>query len=141
MESIDPVILWIAVGFLLVIGEMLTGTFYLLFIALGCFAAAAMSQLQMPFLMQSGMCGLVSVLGVFLLRKPLQKKLLKTLEVHNDLGRTLTIDSTILANKKGSVTYQGSIWSAENVGESSLQSGDQAIIVKIDGNILQIKKN
>ena len=137
----DPVILWIVAGFLLVIGEMLTGTFYLLFLALGCFAAAATSQLQMPFLVQSATCGIISVLGVFLLRKPLQKKLLKTLEVHNDIGRTLTVDSLIPSAKKGSVTYQGALWNAENVGESNLQSGDQAIIVKVDGNILQIKKN
>lgn len=141
MEMMDPVIIWIVAGFLLIIGEMLTGTFYLLFIALGCFAAAGTAQLQMPFLIQSAMCGFVSVLGVFLLRKPLQNKMLKTLEVQNDLGRILTVDSFIQATKKGSVTYQGTLWNAENVGDSNLQSGDQATIVKVDGNILQIKKN
>ncbi len=137
----DPVIVWIVAGFLLVIGEMLTGTFYLLFIALGCFAAAGTAQVQAPFLMQALVCAGVSVLGVFVLRKPLQKKLLKTLEVQNDVGRTLTVDSTIMAGKKSSVTYQGSLWNAENIGPSDLNSGDQAIILKIDGNILQIKKN
>lgn len=141
METMDPVIIWIVAGFLLIIGEMLTGTFYLLFIALGCFAAAGIAQLQMSLFVQSSMCGFISVLGVFLLRKPLQKRMLKTLEVQNDLGRTLTVDSAILSSKKGSVNYQGTIWNAENVGESSLQPGDQAVIVKVDGNILQIKKN
>lgn len=141
MESVDPVILWIVAGFLLVIGEMLTGTFYLLFIALGCFAAAGAAQVQTPFLAQSAVCGVISVVGVFLLRKPLQKKLLKTLEVQNDLGRTLTVDSNIQTKKNGSVTYQGSIWNAQNIGDSNLQSGDQAIIIKVDGNILHIKKN
>ena len=56
-------LLWVIVGFVLVISELLTGTFYLLVIALGAFAAAVADWLGAGVLMQSVIGSVIAIAG------------------------------------------------------------------------------
>lgn len=136
----DPVMLWIIAGLVLIVGEMLTGTFYILFLAIGAFAAALAAHLQQPVVLQAAVCGVVAILGVFVLRKPLQNKMLKNADMKTDIGSIFKVDQAITTQSSGRVPYQGTTWPAKNIGDVSLNSGDEAIIVGLDGNILLIKK-
>ncbi len=133
---------WIILGIILVIAEMLTTSIFLIFIALGCFAAA-LTDLWMPnsLAIEMGVCGLVSVLGAVFLRKPLQQKLLKDLSLKADVGKEIKVDNPIGAHQTTRVSYQGTTWEATNLDDSELKLGDRARIVGIDGNTLLIRKS
>jgi membrane protein implicated in regulation of membrane protease activity len=58
-------VIWIIAGFVLVITEMLTGTFYLLVIGLGAFAGGAAAALGFNALIQAIVAGVVALAGVY----------------------------------------------------------------------------
>jgi membrane protein implicated in regulation of membrane protease activity len=58
-------LLWIIVGIALVIAEMLTGTFYLLVIALGAFAGAAAAWLGGGVVLQAIAGGAIAIVGAW----------------------------------------------------------------------------
>lgn len=134
--------IWVILGIALLIAEMMTASIFLIFIALGCFAAALVDMVQPNNLaLELGIAGVVSVLGAVFLRKPLQKKLLKDLSLKADVGREIQLESPIAAHQTTRVTYQGTTWQATNLDDSELKSGDRAMIVGIDGNTLLIRKS
>src|SRR5712672_1804924 len=59
-------LIWLVVGFGLVIAELLTGTFYLLVIALGFFAAAVCDSLGANVLVQAVVGSAVALVGAWL---------------------------------------------------------------------------
>ena len=59
-------LLWIVVGFVLVIAELLTGTFYLLVIGVGAFAAALAAWLGASVMIQAVAGSIVAVGGAML---------------------------------------------------------------------------
>ena len=134
--------IWIILGIILLIAEMLTGTFVLIFIALGCFVAA-LSILLLPQAVTASIivCAVISLVGAFLLRKPLQKKLLMSADVQNDIGQVLVMDQTILSHQQVRIAYQGTTWQATNVGAEGIQRGDRVTIVGLDNTVLLLRKN
>jgi membrane protein implicated in regulation of membrane protease activity len=59
-------LIWVVVGFALVIAELVTGTFYLLVIGVGFFAAALCAWLGANFLVQAIAGSAVAVVGAWL---------------------------------------------------------------------------
>ena len=58
-------LLWVIAGFVLAIAEMVTGTFYLLVIAIGAFVGALVAWLGFNELVQAVVGGAVAIGGVF----------------------------------------------------------------------------
>jgi membrane protein implicated in regulation of membrane protease activity len=134
--------LWVLTGIILLIAEMMTGTFVMVFIALGCFFAALSSLLFVNSLnLQIIVCAVISLGGAFLLRKPLQRKLLKSANHESDLGKEIVVDQEISPHQQARISYQGTTWAATNVGTEKIHQGNRATIVGVDGNILLLKKN
>lgn len=131
---------WVILGIVLVIGEMLTGGFFLIFIALGAFAASLTAALDQGMAVQLLTCAAVSVAGVAALRKTLQRKMLKSISVSSDVGRELVVDQAIAPHKRARITYQGTTWEAVNMGSENIGSGDRAVIVGVDGICLLVRK-
>lgn len=136
---LSPLLVWIITGILMLIGEMLTTSFFLLFMSLGSFAAALAAFFQQGILIQVVLFLIVSVLGVLLLRKPIQNKLLKKALIASDVGSQVVVTKQFAPNQQDTLMYQGTSWSAQNVGSSTIQNGSTAVIVSIDGNKLLIK--
>lgn len=137
----STITIWVVLGTCLLVAEMLTGTFFLLFLALGAFSASLLALFGLDSLpMQIVVCGLVSVAGFFILKKPLQKKMLKSASVQNDLGQRIQLDQSIAAGQTGRVSYQGTTWDARNVDTQALSKGDSALIAGTEGHILLLKK-
>ena len=61
----DDYLVWVLVGFTLVIAELLTGTFYLLVLGVGAFAAAIIAWLGANMLVQAAVGGGVSLAGAW----------------------------------------------------------------------------
>lgn len=132
--------LWILAGMVLIIGEMLSAGFFLLFIALGCFASALAATLGYSIVVQGIVCAMVSVGGIFLLRKPIQKKLLQNIKLAADVGKEIHIDQEMPPHQQTRISYQGTSWLATNLDPEKIKQGDRVVIVGIDGNILLIRK-
>jgi len=58
-------LIWVVVGFALVIAELVTGTFYLLVLGVGFFAAAASASLGANFVIQAVIGSAVALLGAW----------------------------------------------------------------------------
>lgn len=136
----DLFTLWTVAGVGLLIAEMLTGSFVLVFIALGCFAGSLMASAGQPATLQILTVAAVSVLGAWFLRRPIQKRFLKAINLNADIGREIQIDQAIAPHQQTRITYQGTSWMATNLDAEALKQGDRVVIVGIDGNILLIRK-
>ena len=140
MNEIDMTTLWIVSGILLVIGEMLTGGFFLMFLALGCIFAAGAASIGVPVFAQAMIGAGVAIVGAATLRKAIQTKLLKSISISADIGKEILVDQIIPPHKQTRITYQGASWIATNLDNEELKAGDRVVIVGIDGNILLIRK-
>jgi len=140
MMNLDPLSIWLFAGIILLIGEMLSASFFLIFISIGCFAAAMAASLHAPVWSQVVICAVISVLGTLTLRKAIQKKLLQTISLQADVGREIRVDEAIAPHQQTRITYQGTSWLATNLGTEDIRQGDHVVIVGIDGNVLLIRK-
>jgi membrane protein implicated in regulation of membrane protease activity len=107
-------LIWTILGFVLIIVEMVTGTFYLLVLGVGAFAGAFAAWLGAPFLVQVGVAGVVSVIGTVLVYK-WQVGQKQTREGSNDLdiGQMVTLARWV-NQPEGmlKVKYRGAEWDA-----------------------------
>ena len=136
----DAASFWILGGMILLISEMLTGGFFLIFMALGFFGAGLAASFEFSSGLQVAVCAVIAVVGVFTLRKPIQKRLLKTITLNADVGKEIRVDQSIDPHKTMRISYQGTSWNATNLGDEALKSGDHVTIVGVDGNTLLIRK-
>lgn len=133
--------MWLVLGVGLLIVEMVTGTFVLMFFSLGCFAAAIADYVGATDLnIEIGICAIISLLGVVIWRKTLQNKLLKQINVSTDIGKEIEVTLELLPHKTSRIPYQGTTWQAINLDSEVIRVGQRAMIVGIDGNTLLIRK-
>ncbi|WP_144146502.1 NfeD family protein [Paraburkholderia sp. BCC1884] len=106
---------WIGAGVLVVL-ELMSGTFYLLMIALG-FAAAAIAHIAgAPVYLQFVVAALVAMAAVLLLRRSRFGRRLRKDAAHNpdvnlDIGQTLTVDAW--QARRARADYRGAAWDIE----------------------------
>jgi inner membrane protein len=132
--------IWIVAGMGLLIGEMITGGFFLVFIALGCFGAALAASLGAMQAAQIIICAIVAVAGVALLRRPLKMRMLRSIAYSADIGKELKLDQPVLPHQQTRISYQGTSWLATNLDAELMNAGDRVTIVGMDGNVLLIRK-
>lgn len=134
-------LIWFLVGIVLLTLEMISGTFVLLFISFGAFAAGLLATfVSNQFFMQAVVCAGVSIAGTIFLRKPIQAKFLKTTILSADIGKEIKISQNMPPHQATRISYQGTDWFAINLDPEALKEGDRVCIVGIDGNTLLIRK-
>ena len=62
-------IVWTVVGLILVIAELVTGTFYLLVLGAGALVAAGVAYLGFGFGIQAVVAAVISIAGVYVIRQ------------------------------------------------------------------------
>jgi membrane protein implicated in regulation of membrane protease activity len=138
----NTITFWVLLGTALLVTEMLTGTFFLLFLSLGAFSASLAALFGLHSIpLQIVICGVVAFIGFFLLKKPLQKKLLKAAAISIDHGQVVRIDQPVAPGQSTRINYQGTTWEARNADSVSLNPGDSGLIVGTEGHILLLKKS
>ncbi|MBB1592756.1 NfeD family protein [Achromobacter sp. UMC46] len=131
--------IWLGLAALALIGELATGTFYLLLVALGLAAAGVAAWLGAGLEWQLVACGVVLLLGLLLLRKT---RVLKKREVNSarnadvnlDIGQTVAVEAW---SDQGTarVWYRGAHWQAELAHGQTPRAGEH-IITELRGSIL-----
>ncbi len=140
-------IIWLLVALGLLLFEALTpGAFFFLSFAVGALAASGcaffVSSLALNFLV-----GLVaSGVAFLLLSKLVADQKLSVAERKNTQtnvdalpGGRVTVQAHITSEGVGFVKLEGELWSAKNLGPE-LQAGEIALVLKVEGNKLFIKK-
>ena len=62
-------LIWTILGFVLVIVELMTGTFYLLVLGVGALFAALAAWMGAPFIVQVAVAGVVASIGTWIVQK------------------------------------------------------------------------
>ena len=106
---------WVAAGVLVVL-ELLSGTFYLLMIALGCVAAAIAHIAGATADVQFAVAAVVALAAVLVLRRSRfgrrpRKEASKNPDVNLDIGQTLTVPAW--DQRRARVNYRGAQWNVE----------------------------
>ncbi len=136
---ISGTVLWYVMALILVGAELLTATFYLLVVALGCVAAGTTSYFGLALGWKLGSCALVIILGSIWVHRLRSKKDSQASErlMALDAGQRVEV-SSVGTDGLAVVQYRGSPWVARS-DEGELHAGLYTID-RIDGTQLVLKK-
>lgn len=133
----NDVWMWLILGGLLLVSEMFSGTFYLLFFGFAALVTAGFAFVEPSVVLQVFIFAVLSVVSVWYVKKSGFKG--KSAGFENDLAQTIDMKVSIKAGQEGTVQYQGSPWTAVNAGPD-LIPGDRAQILKTEGIKLFLSK-
>ena len=136
----DNSLAWLIAGFILIIVELVTGTFYLLVIGIAAFAGAGVAYAGGTFVWQALAAAAVAVAGVVwvhLVRKSISPKRMQGL----DFGQPAAFESWVnKSTAQARVRYRDAQWDAQVAGDASGEPGEILYIVAVDGNTLKVSK-
>lgn len=128
--------IWLSLALAALIGEFLSGTFYLLIVSLAFGVTALATFLGADLALQLVVASLSAVSGVVLLRR-YRKRISPKIQAQvndPDLGQRVEVRH-IGTDRQARVQYRGTTWDAELL-DPSLVEGQHAYIVGRDGNRL-----
>ena len=138
--SLDPSLAWLIAGFILIIFELVTGTFYLVVLGIAAFAGAGVAYAGGAFVWQALAAALVAVAGVawvHLVRKSISPKRMQGL----DFGQPAAFESWVnKSTAQARVRYRDALWDAQVSDDASGEPGEILYIISVDGNTLKVSK-
>jgi membrane protein implicated in regulation of membrane protease activity len=134
-------LVWTIAGLLLVISELVTGTFYLLVLGIAGLAGAAVAYLGLNFWAQAVISAVIAVGGVVWIHQR-RKRMTPPAMPSPDAGQPVIWESWVHeAARLARVSYRGASWEARVDGESAGQPGEVLYIRAVNGNTLEVTKN
>jgi len=137
---VDSALAWLVAGIVLIVAELVTGTFYLLVLGVAALVAAAVAYAGAAFLIQVIVAGVIAVAGVFWIRG--RRRALATPAMPGlDVGQPVTLDSWINRDDRlARVKYRDALWDAVVEGEFRGEAGEVFYIRAVAGNTLRVAK-
>jgi len=135
--------LWAIAGLFLVFIELLTTSFFAIFLGAGALMTALLTYLGITthFWSQILVFSVFSVLSILLLRR-FAKNLFgkESKNTYSEyVGDKATVEERIEPNKEGKVFYRGTVWIAFSDEEQAIDKGSSVIITEVDGIKLKVK--
>ena len=136
----DSALAWLIAGIVLIVAELVTGTFYLLVLGVAALLAAAVAYAGGGFLIQVIVAGVIAIAGVFWIRG--RKHAMATPAMPPlDVGQPVTLDSWINRDDRlARVKYRDALWDAIVEGEFRGEAGEVFYIRAVAGNTLRVAK-
>lgn len=134
-------IVWFTLAVLLVIGELMTGTFYLLMVAIGLLAGGLAALVGLDFPVQAVLAAFIAVVGIMGLRRTrfgrvTRENAARNRNVNLDIGEVLRVDAWS-RERRARVQYRGAQWDVELAPHASADAGEFRI-VEVRGNVLVV---
>jgi len=130
--------MWAMVGLVLVITELLTGTFYLLMLGIAGFGAALGAWLGLDFGPQAIVFALVAGIGCYGVHVYRARNRAKQM-APIDAGQPANFENWVdQAAGLARVRYRGASWEARLEGEAALQPGAVLYVLATEGNTLKV---
>ena len=137
----DHAIVWAVIGLVLVIVEVMTGTFYLLMLGVAAFGAALAAWLGLGFSAQSIVAIVVSAVGCYGVHLYRAKNSAQQM-APIDAGMPASFESWLDAGARlARVRYRGASWDARVEGLEAIEPGATLYVLAADGNTLRVAKN
>jgi membrane protein implicated in regulation of membrane protease activity len=137
----DHGLMWAVIGLVLVIVELMTGTFYLLMLGVAAFGAALAAWLGLGFSAQSIVAALVSAIGCYGVHVYRAKNSAQQM-APIDAGMPASFESWLDAGARlARVRYRGASWDARVEGGEAIEPGATVYVLAADGNTLRVAKN
>jgi membrane protein implicated in regulation of membrane protease activity len=137
----DHAIVWAVIGLVLVIVEVMTGTFYLLMLGVAAFGAALAAWLGLGFSAQSIVAVLVSAVGCYGVHVYRAKNSAQQM-APIDAGMPASFESWLDAGARlARVRYRGASWDARVEGGEAVEPGATVYVLAAEGNTLRVAKN
>ena len=137
----DHAIIWAVTGLVLVIVELLTGTFYLLMLGVAAFGAALAAYLGFDFGIQSIVAAVFSVAGCYGVHVYRAKNRAQQM-APIDAGMPASFESWWDPRERlAKVRYRGASWEARVEGLEAIEPGATVYVLATDGNMLRVAKN
>ena len=127
----DLWLFWLIVGFVLVIAELVTGTFYLLVLGAAAFVAALMAWLGTNMLVQASVGGAVALAGAWFVHHwhGANRDTVGRDNNFLDRGQPVVMDSWSNENAGiARVKYRGALWDARIVPEPAARPAPGATL-------------
>ena len=129
---------WAVIGLLLVIVELLTGTFYLLVLGIAAFGAALAAWLGQGFPVQVIVAAAIAALGCYGVHIYRARNLTQKMP-SVDAGQPANFESWVDQGARlARVTYRGASWDALVEGEESPEAGAILYVLATQGNTLKV---
>jgi membrane protein implicated in regulation of membrane protease activity len=134
----ETYLVWLAAGFVLVIAELVTGTFFLLVLGIAAFAGSAAAWFGFGFWLEALCAAAVAVAGVFWVQQ--RRKTMPQPDMASlDVGQAVTLDAWVNREQGAArVKYRNTLWDAEVEGERDLDHGQVLFIHAVQGNTLKV---
>jgi len=137
----DTYLIWLVAGFLLVIVELVSGTFYLLVLGVASLAGGVVAYTGLPFSVQALVAATLAVVGVVWVNRVRRRS--SAVKMRSlDIGQPAAFDRWVDRTAgQARVKYRDALWDATVVGEISGEPGEVLSVASIDGNTLKVSKN
>lgn len=131
--------IWFGLAVAALIGEVASGTFYLLLVAVALASAGIAAWLDVGLEWQLLICAAVGLLCLFVLRRTgvLKKKEMndaRNMDLHLDIGQTVSVEAWSDSGR-ARVRYRGTQWQAELAAGQTPTSGLH-VIKEVRGALL-----
>jgi membrane protein implicated in regulation of membrane protease activity len=141
----SPVYIWATVGIILIIADLITLTFFLVFLGIGALITAVFTGIGITAGTNSQLiCFAVSSLISMVLFRSMVKKMFGKkkgeMEYSQLVGQKAYISSAISAGHEGKVSYRGSEWIAFSDSSEDIPEGSLVTIVSVDGIKLKVTR-
>jgi membrane protein implicated in regulation of membrane protease activity len=136
-------IIWLIIGLVLIVAEIVTTTFILLFFGVGAIVTAVVAALGLESIAaQIILCTIVSGSGIFLFRGKLRSSLeAKNPMAGNDMhDEKLELSEDIPPGATAKIMFRGSPWTALNDSPDTMRKGQTVKIARTDGIKLILEK-
>lgn len=134
--------IWLIVGGVLLIVEMLTLTFYLLWLGIGAFIAAAVAFFVPEWYVLQGLSGGTAALVLTLFTKPLTRRFRESRgyrdAIQELVGKQGVVMAAIAPGKTGIVKIGNESWSATSL--EALSKDDQVRVISRGTTVLEVQK-
>src|ERR1700675_2259437 len=112
-KRMETYLVWLAPGFVLVIAELVTGTFFLLVLGIAAFAGSATAWFGLGFWLEATCSSAVAVAGVFWVQRYRKTKPQPDM-ASLDVGQAVTLDAWVSREQGAArVKYRDTLWDAE----------------------------
>jgi len=133
---------WLILAVIFILGELLTGTFFLVSLGIGSAFAGLANYLNFDYRIQLLVFVIISLICI-ILSKPIASKLTtnspsKKSNSDRLIGEEVLVTEEIRKDKLGSVKHSGDVWRAES--DENISVGQKAIVTSIAGVKLIVKK-
>ncbi len=136
---------WIVIGCFLLAAELLgvDAAFYLIFVGFAAVLTGllGLAGITLPEWAQWLTFAVIALASMVLFRARLYKRFRGVAEGYGNtlIGELVETGEDIASGHRARVRLRGTKWTAVNVGESTIASGQSAEVVEADGTVLKIR--